>query len=276
MHGGWWDGFLPHTFDVKYSQHKTLHHCMMLRDEEMFPVSTRLITAMEAPEETDNHPRTEEQPSYPNDDFDDVFGSAPSSPTSHPADRHVDNEPSDIPRLKEKHQTEGYRDGVTQGKAQSIQAGFDEGYSLGAVLGLRVGKILGLLEGIAKAVEGTEGGGLWEKAREELRLEKVFGREYWGEDGVWKFEVPGEKEGGEVVFEMVADAHPLVERWMEVVRGECEKWGVDLDIWEGEREREDDEVVKYGKHAKEKTSEVDPASEASGRILGVKKEQLNW
>ncbi|KAG4433081.1 hypothetical protein IFR05_011447, partial [Cadophora sp. M221] len=87
--------------------------------------------------------------SYTNDDFDDVFGSAPSSPSLLPHQPTTGNlEPSDIPRLREKHETEGYRDGVTKGKGESVQAGFDEGYGLGAVLGLKIGKILGILEGV--------------------------------------------------------------------------------------------------------------------------------
>ncbi|KAK8907766.1 hypothetical protein QC760_003649 [Botrytis cinerea] len=108
----------------------------MFRDTE-FPLSSGTFTM----------PQSESTPH--NDDFDDVFGSEPGSPTLDGRDMRdgdmfgVGNtEISDIPRLKEKHETEGYRDGVTKGKSESVQKGFDEGYGLGAVLGLRIGKII--------------------------------------------------------------------------------------------------------------------------------------
>ncbi|KAE9370868.1 hypothetical protein N431DRAFT_315479, partial [Stipitochalara longipes BDJ] len=191
---------------------------------------------------------------YANDDFDDVFGSAPPSPTFSHDDTHTNHdtrirsgnlEPSDIPRLKEKHETEGYRDGVTKGKAESVQKGFDEGYSLGALLGLRIGKILGLLEGICGALKGggevykAEAGRLekfWGEAKKELGTKSVFGREWWGEDGVWKFEVPGEGDGKEVLFPDVAGAHPLIVKWEKVIEEEVKRWGLDLGIMEGEHE----------------------------------------
>ncbi|KAF8862490.1 hypothetical protein BDZ45DRAFT_573628, partial [Acephala macrosclerotiorum] len=182
---------------------------------------------------------------YANDDLDDVFGSAPPSPsfdldrdTNH--DRHTNDEYSDIPRLKEKHETEGYRDGVTKGKGESVQVGFDEGYGLGAVLGLRIGKVLGLLEGIlaaVKAVEGEQWDGerkrvdsLFAEAQKELKTQSVFGRKYWGEDGIWIFEVPGDAEGKDVVFEDVARAHPFVKKWDGIVDAEVKRWGLDLRI----------------------------------------------
>ena len=126
----------------------------MLRDDEAFPMAARTYTVdidqLALEEESIQH-----ETAYPNDDFDDVFGSAPPSPPFE-SPRGGNLEPSDVPRLKEKHETEGYRDGVTKGKAETVQAGFDEGYELGAVLGLRVGKILGLLEGICRAVRAGE------------------------------------------------------------------------------------------------------------------------
>lgn len=205
-------------------------------------------------------------PVHVNDDFDDVFGSAPGSP-SFPAhdDGNVrestrklggNSEWSDVPRLKEKHETEGYRDGVTKGKAESVQKGFDEGHSLGATLGLRIGKILGLLEGIYHAVQSAakdplnEEDGEWEvqrarveklwmDAKAELKTQNVFGREWWGEDGIWTFELPGEGEGREVLFPDVARAHPLVGKWEEVVKLEVEMWGLDLRVLEKEDEEKD-------------------------------------
>ena len=51
---------------------------------------------------------------------------------------------------------------------------------------------------------------------------------------------------------------------------------MDLEVWEGEEREGDDVVKKYGKRAEKKNEEVEEASEASGRISGVKKELLNW
>ena len=208
-------------------------------------------------------------PVHSNDDFDDVFGSAQGSPSFHDLehDEHDiiseggektrgNTEWSDVPRLKEKHETEGYRNGITKGKAESVQQGFDEGYSLGATLGLRIGKICGLLEGICRAVQSAakdaadkeEEEGWWEEqrlrverlyadAKAELRTQNVFGREWWGEDGIWTFEVPGEgDEGKEVLFPDVVAAHPLVVKWGAVVQEEVETWDLDLNLMEREHE----------------------------------------
>ena len=169
---------------------------------------------------------------------------------------------SDIPRLREKHETEGYRDGVGQGKATTVQKGFDEGYHLGAVVGLRVGKILGLLEGTWRAIvtgagvekelkeEGERLGVLVREAREELKTESVFGREWWGEDGIWRFEVKGDGEE-EITFEDVAGQHPLVVKWEEIVLKEIETWGIDLDIMAGDEDaiRDHDTPVKESSQA---------------------------
>jgi hypothetical protein len=262
----------------------------MLRDEDAFPMPGRFINTDGNGEEEEIHEQ------YINDDFDDVFGSAPPSPTSNPLEHEHTNhdreisgnvEYSDVPRLKEKHETEGYRDGVTKGKAESVQAGFDEGYGLGAVLGLKIGKILGLLEGIFAAVKNAEGQewdgekkrleGLFEDAKRELGTQSVFAREWWGEDGIWTFEVPGEGEGKEVVFEDIARAHPLVKKWLVVVDGEVERWGLDLGIMDGLHEDEESSKNVVERKSAMTTKEV--ASEpvtGVGNILGVSKADLNW
>ncbi|TGO41696.1 hypothetical protein BHYA_0017g00050 [Botrytis hyacinthi] len=243
----------------------------MFRDTE-FPLSSG--TFIMSPSEPTTH----------NDDFDDVFGSEPGSPTFDGRDMRdgdmfgVGNtEISDIPRLKEKHETEGYRDGVTKGKSESVQKGFDEGYGLGAVLGLRIGKIIGILEGIFGAVSvtasksedaewGKEKSRLEElsnNAKSELKTEKVFAREWWGEDGIWKFEVPGEKEGKDVVFPDVAAAHPLLKKWEGIVQEEIQKWSLDMDLMEGNEE----DVVFVGQHMK---------ADAVEQRIGAAKTDLNW
>ncbi|CZT53350.1 uncharacterized protein RSE6_14847 [Rhynchosporium secalis] len=228
--------------------------------------------------------------SYANDDFDDVFGSAPSSPSHHHHDEGIRSgnlEPSDIPRLREKHGTEGYRDGVTEGKGESVQAGFDEGYGLGAVLGLKIGWILGVLEGVRRGLEGDgEGfleqrervGKLLEGARRELDTVSVFGKDFWGEDGIWKFEV-GDGQG-EVLFPDVAAAHPLVKKWHGVVEGEVRRWGLDLGIMDGEDGREEvDESGGKGAHerdARKGEVESEPVAEGMAKALGVTKKDLSW
>ena len=74
--------------------------------------------------------------------------------------------------------------------------------------------------------------GLLGKAREELALERIFGREWWTEDGVWGFHVPGEE--GEVTWRKVVDAHPVVGKWDGVVSEEMRRAGVERGGFEGE------------------------------------------
>ena len=194
------------------------------------------------------------------DPLDDVFGSAPTSPTlsgqvenggSRDDPRGVtlqtrsSDHPSDVSRLRRIHVTNGYREGIAASKETQIQAGFDEGYSLGADIALKAGYILGALEGLCRAVptasprdvenerESTMKGtlqGLAQEAALELTLEKLIDGEYFGEDGIWRFEVEGEEcEEDEVTFAKVAEAHPVVKKWMERLRVLCTKLGVVLD-----------------------------------------------
>jgi hypothetical protein len=205
----------------------------------------------------------EPQPTL-NDDLDDVFGSEPDSLSDNDFIGHGggNTEWSDIPRLREKHETEGYRDGMTKGKAESVQKGFDEGYGLGAVLGLRVGKIVGLLEGICAAVQSARGNaedgwkeeherleGLLETAKLETKTMCVFGRDYFDADGIWRFPIPGEGEGEEVVFPDVANNHPLIQKWEDIVAGEIRKWNLDLVIMDKEQEEKDTTKPAIAKEA---------------------------
>lgn len=152
--------------------------------------------------------------------LDDIFG----DPLSDPLITQEAPLPSDMPRLEREHVTAGYRDGVNAAKGSSVQDGFDEGFSLGAEVGKRVGEVLGLLEGIHEAVGGD--GELLKRAREELAADKVFGKEFWFEDGTWRFEV--EKE--DLLFADVAEAHPLVRKWEDVVAEEVKRWRLDLGV----------------------------------------------
>lgn len=199
-----------------------------------------------------------------------------SAPAPAPAAIH-DDVASDIPRLRATHSTAGYRNGISAAKTQWLQPGFDEGYSLGAVLGLRVGYMLGVLEGLYAAFasserkerkdegEGKDEAGreeegneevkrlkkLLAEAKRELALENVFGKEWWGEDGMWKFAVePGGGDGGEkrnlhndhdgdddgeeVTFIEVADQHPLLECWSRTIRAHMQRMDVQEKRFEGE------------------------------------------
>lgn len=69
------------------------------------------------------------------------------------------------------------------------------------------------------------------KAREELGIESVFGKEWWGEDGVWRYEVHGEVE--DVTFEEVVRWHPLMKKWSANVEEEIERAGVRRGRFEG-------------------------------------------
>lgn len=200
--------------------------------------------------EADTDP--EPQPPVINESLDDVFDSE----SADVPENGVGNEEwSDIPRIKQKHETEGYRDGVTRGKAETVQKGFDEGYTLGAILGLRTGKLLGLVQGVFTAVSSARAAdssdtwkaeherleGLWGSAQAELTTKGVFGREYFGMDGIWKYPVEGEGEGVEVVFPDVANSHPLIRKWEDIIAGEARRWGLDLALMENEH---DDDTKK--------------------------------
>ena len=262
----------------------------MLHDDFSITMAARIYTA-----DVEVRQQEAEDAVHVNDDLDDVFGSAPGTP-AFPTHDDLHNTPalrwklegnaeiSDIPRLQEKHETEGYRDGVAKGKAESVQKGFDEGYNLGATLGLRIGKILGLLEGVYHAVntaarDSKRDGNtdwevqrerveqLWKVAKEELRTQNVFGKEWWGTNGVWTFEVPGEGEGMEVLFPDVAGAHPLVRKWEKVVDEEVERWGLDLGVLEREDDEKDKKDIEKTQEAKD-----EPASSTAPKLT----KELAW
>lgn len=232
-------------------------------------MSATTTTQPEAPPPTTH----DETTTANNNETDSIWGSPSpvTSPSLHPAPSHPQNQsqeahPSDIPRLQQSHTTAGYRDGITHAKASSVQPGFDEGFSLGATIGARAGELLGVLEGVVSALlthstptppeETQRLTELLEQARKELSVQVVFGREYWEEDGTWKYEVPGAEEGG-VVFGDVAGAHPMVGKWEGVVRAEGGRWGVDWDVLRDEAgearrvvEGEGEEAIVAGKGGK--------------------------
>ena len=187
------------------------------------------------------------------DPFDDVFGSAPPSPTLNGRDHdngsrddlsgatlstRSSDHPSDISRLRRLHVTNGYREGIAASKEAHIQAGFDEGYSLGAEVALKAGRLLGAFEGLCRALprDVTDGivattrqmvQGLTQEAENALSVGQLLGPQYFGEDGVWQFEVLGEE--AEATLAQIAEAHPLIKKWTENLRALCAKLKVTMD-----------------------------------------------
>lgn len=179
-----------------------------------------------------------------NDLFDDVFGSAPNSPIlsggrddDFAVERMNAHEVSDIPRLRSRHVTEGYREGIAESKEKFIQEGFDEGYSLGAELGLQAGWCLGVLDGVCKALDKkqTTGGKqshaemgepdeLFKKAQDEMQMQKLFDPAYFGSDGIWLYDVPGSED--ETTFRQVAIAHPVLSKWLATTRATADRVGL--------------------------------------------------
>ena len=174
----------------------------------------------------------------------DIFSDSPPNSPSH-------DTRSDIERLRANHSTSGYRSGIAISKASHLQSGFDEGYSLGAALGLKVGYVLGVLEGLYVTLDtilkdptmkfGTGDDKINEKrvrlktlladAERELAIHKIFGQEWWGNDGVWKYKVNGDEE--EVTLEKVAGKHPLLISWMGRVIEEMRAFNLGQQIFEG-------------------------------------------
>lgn len=180
--------------------------------------------------------------------LDDVFGSAPASPTETAA--HSTSHPSDMPRLQTEHTTAGYREGITVAKESSVQAGFDEGFSLGAALGAQAGQLLGLVEGIADALkthvaETAEASAqLLREARTDLSTDHIFRPEYWAPDGNWTYDVVaagqddddggGGEPGQQIVFSDVANAHPLIRKWRTIVDEQLRRWRIQTSLLETE------------------------------------------
>lgn len=172
--------------------------------------------------------------------FDDVFGSAPASPTAEgQVEAQNSSHPSDIHRLQTEHTTAGYREGISVAKESSIQEGFDEGFSLGACIGSRAGQLLGIVEGIADALKKQQGEAaassekLLTDAKAELSTAKIFSGEYWAPDGNWSYEVDA-ADGDQVVFSDVANAHPLIRKWSQIVDEQVNLWQIRLSLLDDE------------------------------------------
>lgn len=141
------------------------------------------------------------------------------------------------------------------------------------MLGLRVGYIVGVFEALryyqhdgddGLGEEGERGdqrgGKIWREAERALRMDQVFGEDFFDRDGVWKFDLggrqgrgehqerqdhggdgvsAGEKKEGEekgeeneegrelITFFDVADSHPLIKEWMQKAKDELKRCGVE-------------------------------------------------
>lgn len=166
-------------------------------------------------------------------------GSPPASPPSSPDSHTAATEDTfpDAAKLRSVHNTTGYRNGISESKTAKLQQGFDEGYVLGAEVGALAGRILGVVEAVGSVK-------LRERASKELSVESLFGRDYFGEDGVWRWEVTAAQgqgtEGGEdrndeesLMMRDVAKSHPLVMRWSAIVEELARRKGIDLDALAG-------------------------------------------
>lgn len=180
-------------------------------------------------------------------------------------DSPMDQHPSDMPRLEQEHATAGYRDGLTAAKAKSAQGGFDEGFGLGATLGLRVGRVLGLLEGLVMALgdsqDAADANILLDEAQRDLNLREVYAAKYWAADGTWLYRVSpgdgGDKTDGQVVYQDVAAAHPLIRKWEAIMEREIEKWALDEKILDGEHWARDIDVEAKAQEVKAPPKERD-------------------
>lgn len=180
-------------------------------------------------------------PTPPHEDpLDDVYGSAPGSPTLAANGvlslNSTNGRPheilSDLPSRQRALDTDAYREGLANSKGQYVQEGFDEGYSLGANLGLRIGYILGAIQGFVAAWKGhdevlyRDTKGVYEVAKKELAIEELLGQQWVNEEGIWKWDVHGEDE--DATFREVAEQHPLVKKWTGKVEAMAMEWNVDL------------------------------------------------
>lgn len=106
------------------------------------------------------------------DTLDDVFGSSPDpEPDPSPATPNPAADPSDVPSLRRRHVTTGYREGISESKGNYIQEGFDAGFPLGAQLGMRAGTVLGILEGLVRGFESDSSTGVVKKPRPQRKDE---------------------------------------------------------------------------------------------------------
>ncbi|EEY15625.1 conserved hypothetical protein [Verticillium alfalfae VaMs.102] len=181
------------------------------------------------------------------DIFDDVWGSAPASPTTQTRDAH--SSPSTRPpataRASRRPRPTASRPALTRATAWAPPSGprpaRSSVSSRASAHALAGHDDASLAEAAARSVK---------EARDELQVEKLFGPDYWNTDGTWNYEVAAKKQADgtqeknragedDILFADVADAHPLIVKWTEVVEAAVARWGIDrtvfADVCEEER-----------------------------------------
>lgn len=168
------------------------------------------------------------------DPLDDVFGAG-----SETAQRDTDGEngsttqsrieQSEIPRLRSVHVTNGYRDGISESKATFVQAGFDEGYSLGAMLGFRSAWLIAFHESISRLSSTSDLQTSLQEARTDLALQSIFSSNFFTEDGIWSYSVPGSEN--EQDFDVVSRAHPLIQKWSTRIEDMAGAAGLEMELF---------------------------------------------
>jgi hypothetical protein len=176
--------------------------------------------------------------------LDDIFSTTSSPPHSRPTSPALGPTP-DLQKLRQTHTTSGYRDGISLSKSSHIQSGFDEGYPLGGRIGLQVGWLLGVLGGLRNVFpHDQEVVKVAREAEAELKIEKVFDKQWWDGEGVWKWKVEGEEEEGGVTLDVVVDSFPVLRRWRERVLKLAGERGLQCRMLEGGEGKESvDEVA---------------------------------
>jgi hypothetical protein len=200
---------------------------------------SRFSTANTPPADEMNEIREPE--SAQSNPLDDVFGG--DSDDDHASDAYIrthrehpqlrNQHVSDVPRLQGIHTTNGYRDGIAASKEKFLQEGFDEGYSLGAEIGAAAGRLIGVLEGLLVAVLAHAAASdvpvRLEDARRELSAKSLYAPEYFGEDGIWKYDIGESRETEEdVTFRVVAAAHPVIAKWTRIADEVVAKHGLQI------------------------------------------------
>ncbi|KAF4549283.1 Hypothetical protein D9617_22g066280 [Elsinoe fawcettii] len=173
------------------------------------------------------------------DPLDDVFGSEPFHERQHlesqsdlSSQRDIGNsilEHSEIRRLRTTHVTNGYREGIAESKSTFVQEGFDEGYPLGAMLGFKASWLVTFLDNLLRLVPERSSSLAIEAAHEDLQLQSIFSPQYFNEDGIWSYNVPGPES--EQDFDLVSRHHPLISKWSAKVQELADSAGIEVELF---------------------------------------------
>ncbi|KAG5999238.1 hypothetical protein E4U21_007189, partial [Claviceps maximensis] len=69
-------------------------------------------------------------------------------------------------------------------------------------------------------------------ARDDLGVDSIFSADYWAPDGTWTYDVGG--PDGQIVFSDVADAHPMIRKWRDIVDEQLRAWRVRTTLLDSE------------------------------------------